>query len=283
MKETIQRDEGAGKAVRKAVRLLYFLSARGRALGVREIAERTGMTKSSVQRVLAVLEDEGMVMADPVTRKYEIGYGVVELASRLLRGSTLASVSPPYLSSLRDRAGETAFLSARVGHHFVVLLQFESAEELRCTSEVGKSLPLYVGSSGKSILAGLRAEEIEEVFRDWPAAARPDAGAQRVMLLEELAEIRRQGHAVTFGEVDTGGVAIAAPMKDHHGTPFAAVCVYGPTARLTAARIEVLAPLVKETAAAIAAAVATGRSGGLTSRAAGGWPEKRAAMEAETT
>jgi len=63
-----------------------------------------------------------------------------------------------------------------------------------------------------------------------------------------LAEVRRQGYAITHEELEEGLSSVAAPIRDHTGRVIAAVSVSGPSYRMGPAKIEQFVGPVKETA-----------------------------------
>ena len=67
----------------------------------------------------------------------------------------------------------------------------------------------------------------------------------------ELARVRRRGYATAFGEFDNALNAVAAPVYDARGQVAAAVDVWGPSFRVTPARVPELVQQVRASAAAV--------------------------------
>jgi DNA-binding IclR family transcriptional regulator len=63
-----------------------------------------------------------------------------------------------------------------------------------------------------------------------------------------LAEVRRRGYATAVDELEAGLTAIAAPVRDAAGTVIASISASGPSFRIPAARVEVLAVAVRRAA-----------------------------------
>ncbi len=84
-------------------------------------------------------------------------------------------------------------------------------------------MPYHVTANGK-------------VFLAWGAAADDHVTAA------ELARIRERGFSTAVDELEVGLSALAAPVFGADGTCLAALSISGPTLRLTAPRIEQLAP-----------------------------------------
>jgi len=67
-----------------------------------------------------------------------------------------------------------------------------------------------------------------------------------------LTSVRSRGYAINQEERYDGVVGVAAPVLDRHGIAHAAVGVQGPTMRMTAEKVEAIAPLVRAAAQEIA-------------------------------
>jgi DNA-binding IclR family transcriptional regulator len=129
----------------------------------------------------------------------------------------------------------------------------EGNYELRHFTEVGKPLPLSVGASGKVLLAfadqATRAQELRRVAREPLTARAPNLEE----LTAQLDEIRETGWSMSFGEREEGLAAAAVPIRDQAGGVSAALAISGPTARLTAERLEALRPQLSAAAQEISA------------------------------
>ena len=219
--------------VDRAIDMLYALSQEKR-VGVRELARRLNMSKSTVQRILASLECRSLVTHDPVTQHYRIGAGVIQLASSFLQEGDLVTRATPHLQKLRDKTGETVCLHTCVEFRRVTVLQVESPRELRWTVEIGRPYPLHVGCSGKLLMAYLPESTIEEYLRATPLEPLTSRTITNIdQLRADLQQIRNQGYAISFGERVAGGAGISAPVFDASGQVIAAISVYGPDSRLT--------------------------------------------------
>ena len=77
-------------AVRHAIEMLRCLASDTPLLGVSEIASVVGMHKSSVSRMVATLEEDGLVERDPASKRIRLGAGLLAWPRRC---------SQPYASS----------------------------------------------------------------------------------------------------------------------------------------------------------------------------------------
>ncbi len=98
------------KTARKAVQLLRQFSRNEPELGVRDLARRLDMDSASVHRLLRALLAERFVEQDAATRRYRLGFGVVDLAAVRISQHGLLGIASPHLEQLRDETGETVAL-----------------------------------------------------------------------------------------------------------------------------------------------------------------------------
>src|SRR4051794_41930005 len=69
------------QSVTRAAELLKALGAGGGEATVFDLADRCGLNRSTAWRILATLEESGLVERDPRTGRYGVGYALVALAA----------------------------------------------------------------------------------------------------------------------------------------------------------------------------------------------------------
>lgn len=239
-----------------AIDILYELARDGSSLGVRELARRLQISKSATQRILASLEARSLATHDEETQQYRIGPGVVLLASSYLQRGDLIMHAMPIMERLRDSTEETVCLHTCVELKRVTVLQVESRHELRWRVEIGKPYPLYVGASGKALLAFQPPSVVEQIVSEFGLQPlTPNTVTDGAQLQMDLAHVREQGYAVSFGERVRGGAGIAAPVRDDSGQVVAALSIYGPDSRVTLPVIARIAYEVLQAADQLSAAL----------------------------
>lgn len=262
----------------RASALLDLLSQNGEDLGVREIARRLRLARSTAHRLLASLERVGLAEHGPVTGKYRLGYKVAYWAARSSRQSALREKATPHMIRLRDSIRETVGLSVQVEWARTYLAQVESPHDIRWTVETGRLYPLYAGAPGKILLAFLPDREAETILRTVPLnrfTARTPTAPGRIRA--ELQKVRRQGTAMALGEIVNGSATIAAPVRDASGEVVAALSISGPAFRFIEARRRAALPGLRTAAEELSKDLgyrgATGRAGARPHR--GGSPRMR--------
>ena len=192
-----------------------------------DIAEATGLARSTAHRLLKALEAQGLVSFD-AGFGYRLGPRLVRLASAAMRELPLRELARPALERLARVTGETAQLFVRSGDERLCIDVVESESELRTIVPVGASLPLTAGSAGKVIMAWAPdRERLLGLLR--PFTARTPAVDR---LRRQLAVAHRHGWAESSGEREPGVASVSAPVFGATGTVLAAVSVSGPAQRL---------------------------------------------------
>ena len=66
-------------SVKKAFAILSAISSSKEGLGVSELARGLNMAKSTVHGMTSALEEVGAVMRDPQTKRYKLGFTLLEI------------------------------------------------------------------------------------------------------------------------------------------------------------------------------------------------------------
>jgi DNA-binding IclR family transcriptional regulator len=206
--------------------LLGRLGERPADLTVAELASEAGMPTSTAYRLLAELEQHGLVQRG-ADRTVTLGARLVALGRTAEEGLQERLVEPAQevMSELCSEVGETAILTAPCGLEGIVLHVVETEQHsVRLSYARFRRAPMHRGASGKILAAYLEPEERAQVVK---AAGVPGLSA-------ELDRIRADGFVSTTGELDEGASAVAAPILDRRGRIAAGLSVAGPTSRITA-------------------------------------------------
>ncbi|MCH5378123.1 MAG: helix-turn-helix domain-containing protein, partial [Planctomycetes bacterium] len=94
-------------SVAKGLRLLRAFDETHCELSLPELAARTGLDKSAVQRLANTLHVEGMLDKDPVTRRFRPSHAWLQLAYAYCWSDALVAKAMPKLIDLSQQLGET--------------------------------------------------------------------------------------------------------------------------------------------------------------------------------
>ena len=232
------------QSVDRAVAILEILARDGEA-GVTDVARELGVHKSTASRLLAALDRRELVTQDTARGKFRLGVGIVRLAGAASARLDVVQESRPVCRALAQQVGETVNLAILSGRDALYLDQAAGPAALSPHNWAGRHIPLHATSDGKILLAYLSEDELTASLV--PPLARftertITAAAEFPAL---LAEVRRHGFATAVDELETGLTAIAAPVRNAEGAVIASISTSGPSFRIPAGRIPVLAAAVR--------------------------------------
>ena len=244
--------EGNGaQSVDRAVTVLEIIARRGEA-SVSEVAAEVGVHRSTISRLLGVLEARAMVELAGARGRYRLGPNILRLAGAMSSPLDVARQGAAVAEELAIELGETVNIAVLRGDCAVNVFQAVGAGLIAVNNWVGRPTPVHATSSGKVLLAALDAAEVAVFLRSGLPSFTAATVTEVSELVRQLETARRTGFAVTSGELEQGLNAIAVPVRGADGTVIAALSVSAPDYRLPAERLGSLARGVTEAADRIA-------------------------------
>lgn len=213
----------------KVVKILDLLAHTFDGLLLADISRRTGMNRSTVYRILSSLESNRMVMRDERLR-YRLGFLLYNLgATAKDQNVSFHGKASEQMRRTAEQLGATSFLAVRDNGRALYVAQAVYGDPHYVAYPAGSSLPLHVGAAGRVLLAYAEPDEIERYLATAMEKLTPMTISDPEELRRSLAEIRRQGLALTDGDVTIGLGACGAPIHDAAGRVVAAVSISGPS------------------------------------------------------
>lgn len=249
-------------SLEKGFRVLAAFGDDCAALGVTEIALRTGLDKSAAQRFSNTLHQLGFLEKDSSTRRYRPGRKLMELAFTFLRHSSLGAAAMPRLIEASAVYQTTMNLAERDGTDIIYTARIPHQKAAYVGTVPGRRIPIYCTATGHAILSRMPADKAEDILsRSALTKQLPGTMTEPEVIMKAVRKARRAGFALTFAQLVPREIGIAAPIVDYRGRPVGAVHIpaYTPAWTLSDARRK-LGPLAIETADAISGAlVASGQ------------------------
>jgi IclR family acetate operon transcriptional repressor len=241
----------------RAFALLERLAAAEAPLSLHDATAGAGLPKPTVYRMLAMLEQAGLVSREPGARRVSAGPRLARFALDVLRNGAASGARRAILQQLAASIGETCNLTLLDGFEVVYLDRVESAWPLRVALQPGSRVPLHCTASGKLLLALLPAARRRRLVAALALTRYTDNTIVDARRLEaELARVRRERLAVDNEEYLAGLVCVAVPVTGAHGRVAACVAVQAPAARMPLAVALDHVPALRHAAAALAATFA---------------------------
>jgi DNA-binding IclR family transcriptional regulator len=260
MSEAAAAGAKAPSVLWKAFDVLGAFSHRRRVLTLAEVARYSGLPKSTVHRVLAMLIEVGAV--EQVPGGYQVGLRMFSLGV-LPPEAALREAALPHLEDLHRVTGHTLHLAILRGPDVVYLEKLLPRDgSVAMPSVIGDRLPATCTGVGKVLLAFGSDDERAAALggplkrRTARSLATPEA------LRRELDAIRERGYALDREEAAVGLACVAVPVLvgPGEGWPGRAVAAISVSYPASAASGQSLIAPLRDTAAAISRSPALRRA-----------------------
>jgi DNA-binding IclR family transcriptional regulator len=182
---------------------------------VEAIAREMHVSVSSAYRDVQELAREGFL--DPVAGAgYVLGPAFIEYDRRIRTEDPLIRIAAPVMRRLlADTTQEATAILCRRYRECVMCVHQErgSGSRARTHYERGVAMPLFIGAASKVILAHLDERTIKRSYLHNTELIRSATGcADLKSFRAQLRAIRREGNAITIGELGPGRIGLAAPI-----------------------------------------------------------------------
>lgn len=244
--------DGSIQSVDRAISILQVLAQQGPS-GVTEVSTALAVHKSTVFRLLATLEARGLVRQSSSRGRYELGYGVVQLAAGATSKHDLSVISRPICQELAETLGETVNIAIHDGDRVLSIDQVIGTSTVTTVNWVGQRTPMHATAAGKVFLAHLPHLELRRALSGRLERFTEHTVTDRRELERQLDAVGDRGYATSIEEHELGLAAVAAPIQRLDGRVVAAVTASGPIFRVNAEVIPGIAEQVGAAAAAISA------------------------------
>lgn len=226
--ESAAASGGQSQVIVRALQLLFDIAGADRPVSHAELGSRLGIPRSSVYRLVATLEGEGLVVATdrgltPTPRFFFLSSGGQSTA-------TLAQVAERRVADLAHVTGETAALQVQVGTYRRCVVSVEGSGGIRWAHGVGYTAPVWAGANGHVLLAALPESECADLLAtvEFEQLA-PGTVVDIDAVNERVTAARVNGWSMSVEEVEAGAAAIAVPVP-RMSRPVA-LNLYAPTSR----------------------------------------------------
>jgi DNA-binding IclR family transcriptional regulator len=237
----------------RSFRILDALSSSSRELSPADLAGRLRLHKSTIHRLLVVLEGQRFIRRT-AEGKYGLGVKLIEMGSRAIEQLDLGAHAMPFLQRLVDETGETAHISVLSGTEMVSIANVPGKWTLRTPSTVGRRTQIHCTSVGKAFVAYMPETHLEQLLGTLRfVRLTRNTIVTPVALRNELAKVRRRGFAVDNEEVEDGLRCIGAPVRNFTGQVVASISIAGPVFRIQRGRVAELGRAVMRAADSLSA------------------------------
>jgi DNA-binding IclR family transcriptional regulator len=240
------------QVIQRMMKLLDTLEQHPEPLGLKQIAQYTGLHPSTAHRILAAMAADRLVdRVEPGS--YRLGMRLLELGVLVRSRISVRELALPMMRELHAQTGETVSFSVRHDDEIVYVERTSSGRSaMRIVHMIGARAPLHVTAAGKLFLLEEGFGKLRDYAKRTGLAPHTRNSLSGLTALErELERIQRQGWATDNEEFEIGVRCVAAAVRDESGVQIAALSISTPADRMKPS----WGALVKEAAERISRAV----------------------------
>lgn len=236
-------------SVAKAAAVLQTFTPLTSTLSVRQLAQRTGIPRSTVHALCSTLCDAGL-LERVAGRGYQLGSTLVTLGGHVIDRTGLVAAAERPLAGLVLRAGEEVHLAQLVESWVVYLDRRAGTRAVPMRNRVGLRALAHRTGCGRAALSMLARDERRRRIVNGCQQDRVTPPTGLAELDAELEQARSGGYIVS-GDFQPGRTSVAAPVLDGSEVPVGGVSIAASSDAVTPARVREIAPRVVRLAAEI--------------------------------
>jgi DNA-binding IclR family transcriptional regulator len=233
----MEREKGtySVQAVLKAFELLDLLASDEGGISIPVLSTRLTLSRNKVFRLLATLENKGLVEKDEVTGTYRLGICAFEMSQKILKGASLIRLAHPVMEELARKHDEAIYITVLNNDEVLFLDMVDSFQQVKMVPLVGQRFPFFTNAAGKAMKAVSSLDFLERMAK---RRGKRENAPDLHKLEAELRDIRQQGFAVDVGGLGDGICAVAVAIRDYAGKVVGALTLLAPSFRMLQDRLE---------------------------------------------
>ncbi|MBO6639150.1 MAG: IclR family transcriptional regulator [Roseitalea sp.] len=214
--------------VSRALALLRHVAAGNPCRNTSQTARALSINRTTLLRLLATLEREGMIEEIAEGGGYQLGTGLITLAAQALGERSVLQVARPVLRALVEELNLSAHLGVIEGRDIVYLARETPNSHLASTVREGTRLPAHATTIGRILLAQMPPDAVRALYADHALKAYTEKTRTDLdTLLDQLAADRTRGLAWSAANFEPEIGSAAAAVHDHRGQAVGAINVTG--------------------------------------------------------
>ncbi|QIX28861.1 helix-turn-helix domain-containing protein [Nocardioides sp. JQ2195] len=213
-----------------------------------EVAERTGLSRPAVRRILLTLQNLGYVRAEG--QRWRLSPRVLTIGQHFAATNSIIEVTQPHLLRVAERTGESASLAQLDGVDVIYVARVHARRVLSLNVDIGTRLPAHATSMGRVLTAWAGSDVVDRVINEGGLPALTSRTiTDPIVFRDTLHQVRTEGFAIVDGELEEGFLSAAVPVRDAKGSVIAAIAYSTSRARSTPEEVqEEVLPLLREVA-----------------------------------
>ncbi|WP_316979416.1 IclR family transcriptional regulator [Shumkonia mesophila] len=236
------------QSIDRAFDILHLIAtASSQGIRLKDISGRTGLPQPTAHRILAKLQERGLIERIRGGARYVIG-GELTLLGLSTGVRRFRELAGPTLRELSDEVGDAVFLTVRSGLDTVCADRKIGSYPIQVLSiEIGSRRPLGISANSVAMLSRMPEAEATDILEKNAERLSPFKMPQAV-LQERIAVARQRGYVYISQAIVKGSSAIAMPVCDVVGRPIAAISTIAVLSRQSKRRLPSLISLLHKAA-----------------------------------
>jgi DNA-binding IclR family transcriptional regulator len=211
--ESFAGDKQFATTLARGIELLRCFTPREPVLGNKELAERTGLPRSTVSRLTYTLMVLGHLRASPRYGKYQLGSALVSTAYPLLASIGLRQAARPRMTELAEATGGSVSMGIRDRLDVVLVETGRSRATVHASlADTGLTLPIAGSAIGRAYLAGCEPAVREGLINEIRVKTPADWTRYGAGVRDALAAWPRLGYCVVDGKLLADVQAVGVPF-----------------------------------------------------------------------
>ncbi|KLE14436.1 IclR family transcriptional regulator [Clostridium sp. C8] len=225
--------------------ILELLSSNPEGLTLTEISNLIDAPKSSLYPVIHTMAARKFIFMNKNTYKYTIGISSYCIGSSYTNNVNILEFIKTEMKYIVDNSGEICQLGVLDGNQVLYIAKVDSEEPIRLISSVGKRLPAYCTSLGKSLIFNKNLDELKLMYPYGLKAYTENTITDIEVLYNQLLKVRYDGYSTENMEINDYTSCISVPLfKDSQ--ILAAISVSIPSFRFNEEKFEIIKNLLLE-------------------------------------
>lgn len=250
MVKTDNEKQKTVQATETSFAILETLQSLGAAT-LTDLSQELELPKSTLHNHLwTLIKNEYVVKED---KKYHVSLKFLQFGDKARKRRLAYNVARPKVDELSEKTNEIANLVFEEHGRGVFVYRSKGSEAVQMDTHAGKRVKLHATAFGKTILANLSEERVEEIIEKHGLPVRTENTiTDKESLYNELDQVAEQGYALDDEERLNGLRCVSAPIVADENKVLGAVSISGPASRIRGDLFhEELPTTVKNTASVI--------------------------------
>jgi IclR family KDG regulon transcriptional repressor len=213
----------------RGLEILIIIGKANKPLSLNDISSHFSIDRSSVFRLIGTLVQRGFIHQDSETKRYSLGYRMLELAGSFSEHAQIESLIRPIMKRICETVKHNTHLAVLDGNEVVFIAVEQPRESIALTLSVGTRESAQVSALGKALLAFTAPDKQEEILSSIEFRQFTEKSIMSVQDLKRvLNTVRRDRLAQDDGEHKNEIACLAAPILDHRNHVLFSIGISGP-------------------------------------------------------